>query len=77
MDKSAAVAASAYNVCGPRTGAPATPATVAALDRALVLRCLDTYATAHDGALFTAAEIEAARAALARVTKVDTGGEGA
>lgn len=63
--KAAAIAASAYNVCGPRSGTPATPANVAKLNRTEVVRCLGLYMTAHDGSLFTAAEIDAARELLA------------
>lgn len=60
-DKAAAIAASAYNTCGPRAGAAATPATVSNFDRAVVANCLAEYVTTHDGDLFTADEIRAAR----------------
>lgn len=56
-DKANAIAASAYNVCGPRTGTPATPSTVWAFGRNVVLDCMTKYATVHDGELFTHDEI--------------------
>ena len=59
--KAAAIAASAYNACGPRIGAAATPATVSQFDRAVVANCLAEYVTAHDGELFTKGEIAEAR----------------
>lgn len=61
-DLIAAIAASAYNVCGPMSGAYATPSTVASFDRATVSACIEKYETAHDGTLFSVAEIQAARA---------------
>ena len=63
--KSLAIAASAYNVCGPRTGNPATPATVAKLNRTAVVHCIGLYMAAHDGSLFSRAEIVEAREFLA------------
>lgn len=62
IDKAAAIAASAYNVCGPRSGVFATPATVGTFDRSAVADCLAAYETAHDGELFTTAEIAEALA---------------
>lgn len=59
-----AIAASAYNVCGPRTGAAATPATIGQFNRALVINCLAEYKLVHDGELFTRLEIEQARYCL-------------
>lgn len=61
LHKMNAIAASAYNVCGPRAGAFATPATIHQFDRALVVSCLAQYVAAHDGELFTRAEIETTR----------------
>lgn len=63
-DKTNAIAASAYNLCGPQTGAAATPATVKDFDRSVVANCLAEYVTSHDGELFTQAEIRAARDAF-------------
>ena len=63
--KAAAIAASAYNVCGPRTGTPATPATVGGFNRTEVLRCIGLYMAAHDGSLFSRDEIVEARELLA------------
>ena len=63
--KVAAIAASAYNTCGPRTGEAATPATVAKFGKTVILRCIGIYAAAHDGSLFTRAEIMEARELLA------------
>ena len=60
-DLANAIAASAYNVCGPRSGAFATPSTVASFDRALVANCLAEYVTAHDGEMFTKAQLREAR----------------
>lgn len=65
MNKTAEIAASAYNVCGPRTGAPATPATVKTISRTVLVKCLGLYMAAHDGSLYTPAEIDAAREVLA------------
>ena len=63
--KAAAIAASAYNVCGPRSGEPATPATIGKFSKTEVLRCMGLYMDAHDGELFTRAEIAEARELLA------------
>jgi hypothetical protein len=63
--KAAAIAASAYNVCGPRDGSPATPSNVGNLRRTDVVRFLGLYLAAHDGSLYTRAEIDAARDLLA------------
>lgn len=65
MNKTAEIAASAYNVCGPRTGTPATPATVKKINRTLLVKCLGLYMAEHDGSLYTQAEIDAARDKLA------------
>jgi len=65
QSKAAAIAASALNVCGPRNGEAATPATIAKFGKTNVLRCLGLYAAAHDGSLFTRAEIMEARELLA------------
>ncbi len=62
--KAPAIAASAYNVCGPRRGEAATPSTIGKFGKTAVLRCLDGYAEAHDGSLFTRAEIIEARTLL-------------
>ena len=63
-DKINAIAASAYNTCGPKIGAHATPATVKYFSRTVVANCLSEYVTAHDSDLFTQAEIRAARDAF-------------
>lgn len=63
-DKLNAIAASAYNVCGPRQGAYATPSTIGNFDRAVIANCLAEYVTAHDGEMFTKAEIAEARDAF-------------
>lgn len=56
-----AIAASAYNVCGPRSGPYATPSTVKAFGRNIILRCMVEYAETHDGSCFARAEIVEAR----------------
>jgi len=63
--KAAAIAASAINVCGPRTGVGATPATIGKFGKDAVLQFMATYADIHDGELFTRAEIMEARQLLA------------
>lgn len=63
--KAAAIAASAYNVCGPRSGEFAKPSTIGQFSQTEVLRCIDLYASAHDGSMFTRTEILAARDLLA------------
>jgi len=59
-DKSQEIAASAYNVCGPKTGEAATPRNVWTFGKNVVLDCMARYADAHDGELFTREEIIAA-----------------
>jgi len=59
-DKSQEIAASAYNVCGPRSGEAATPRNVWGFGRNVVLDCIARYADEHDGSLFTRDEIIAA-----------------
>lgn len=63
--QAAAIAASAYNVCGPQAGEFATPATVGKFGKTTILRCMGQYAEVHDGELFTTNEILAARDVLA------------
>lgn len=65
IPKALAIAASAYNVCGPRTGEAATPSTITNWGRTDVLRCMGLYMDAHDGELFTRAEIVEASELLA------------
>ncbi|HVI60101.1 MAG TPA: hypothetical protein VM619_14680 [Luteimonas sp.] len=64
LTRQAAILASAYNVCGPRTGAYATPTTVRSLaDSATLARCVDAYAkhvAADPDALYTVAEVNEA-----------------
>lgn len=64
LDLALAIAASAWNVCGPRSGTPATPSTVAGFPRANLLQYMRAYARSHDGDLFTVAQIESALALL-------------
>ena len=64
-DKARAIAASAYNVCGPRSGEAATPATIGKFGRNMVLHCVAEYSRAHDGSLFSRPEIIAAYDLLA------------
>ena len=64
LAKAAAIAASAYNVCGPKSGKAATPATIGTFGKTEVLRCLGLYADAHDGSLYTRSEITEAREVL-------------
>ena len=64
IQKAAAIAASAYNVCGPRAGTPATPSTIANFGKSEILRCMGIYADAHDGDMFTRNEIMEARELL-------------
>lgn len=59
----AAVAASAYNVCGPQTGEPARPSTVLQMDRSTVAACMEKYRSVVDD-LYTPAETFAAIEAL-------------
>lgn len=64
----AAIAASAYNVCGPRSGEPATPANVYAMAEAAALaEMLDRYA-AHvatdSDPLYSVGEVYSARGSL-------------
>lgn len=62
-DKARAILSSAYNVCGPRSGAPATPAAVDGLCRTTLKECADLYAEhveSDPDALFTPAEVHAA-----------------
>jgi hypothetical protein len=64
----AAIAASAYNVCGPRSGEPATPATVRSMaDDASLAAMLDRYVShviADPDPLYSAGEVIAARGEL-------------
>lgn len=55
-----AIAASAYNVCGPRSGESATPRTVRKLNRNLVLHCMAEYSREPE-ALYTPSEVIEAR----------------
>lgn len=68
QDKMNAIYASAYNVCGPRAGNAATPATVRDMVSADELRPLVSAYACHVAsdrfALYTAAEVNAAGGAL-------------
>lgn len=64
-DKTRAIAASAYNVCGPQTGEPARPATVGKFGHTRVLQCVAEYSRTHDESLYTKGEIIAAYDLLA------------
>lgn len=66
--KQLAILASAYNVCGPRAGVPATPATVVAMASPADLYAMACDYCAHvqrdRDAIFTAAEVIEAMNAL-------------
>lgn len=62
-DLALAIAASAWNVCGPQTGEAATPANVHTFHRASVGNALNSYASAPRD-MYSASEIAAARAML-------------